>query len=58
MKYRIEIERSALAIMVVEADNAEQALSRAFQDVREEDFSQGNLHLNDLDLVEDGLVKE
>jgi hypothetical protein len=51
MKYRIEIERSAMAILVVEADNEEQAASRALQDVREEDFGHGNLYLADLELV-------
>jgi hypothetical protein len=51
MKYRIEIERSALAILVVEADSEEQAVSRAFQDVREEDFGHGNLYLADVEVV-------
>ena len=51
MKYRIEIERSALAVMVVEADNEEQAVSRALQDVREEDFGHGNLYLADIEPV-------
>jgi hypothetical protein len=53
MKFRIEIERSALAILVVEADNEEQAASRAFQDVREEDFGHGNLYLADIETVTD-----
>ena len=53
MKFRIEIERSALAILVVEAATREQAESRAFQDVREEDFGHGNLYLADVAEVTD-----
>lgn len=51
MKYRIEIERSALAILVVEADNPDEAASRAFSQVREEDFGHGNLYLVDTEPV-------
>ena len=51
MKFRIEVERSALAIMVVEADSREQAETRALQDVREEDFGHGNLYLVDVEEV-------
>jgi hypothetical protein len=51
MKYRIEIERSALAILVIEADDPDQAASRAFSQVREEDFGHGNLYLADCDPV-------
>lgn len=53
MKFRIEVERSALAVMVVEADSREQAESRALQDVREEDFGHGNLYLADVEPVTD-----
>ncbi len=51
MKFRIEVERSALAIMVVEADSRKQAETRALQDVREEDFGHGNLYLVDVEEV-------
>ena len=51
MKFRIEVERSALAIMVVEADSREQDETRALQDVREEDFGHGNLYLVDVEEV-------
>lgn len=51
MKYRIEIERSAMAILVVEADNQEQAAARALSQVREEDFGHGNLYLSDVSEV-------
>lgn len=51
MQYRIEIERSALAILVVEADDPDQAASKAFAQVREEDFGHGNLYLVDTEEV-------
>jgi hypothetical protein len=38
MKYRIEVERSAIAALVIEADNLEQATSKAFAKVRDADF--------------------
>jgi hypothetical protein len=48
MKYTVQIERSALATIVVEADNPDQAESKAFAQVREEDFGYGNLYLVDM----------
>lgn len=51
MQYRIEIERSALVILVVEADDPDQAASKAFAQVREEDFGHGNLYLVDTEEV-------
>ena len=38
MKNRIEVERSAIATLVIEADNLEQATSKAFAQVRDVDF--------------------
>ena len=53
MKFRIEIERSALATLVIEADNIDQAESKAFAQVRDEDFGHGNLYLVEVDEVTD-----
>ena len=53
MKYRMEIERIALATLVVEADNLEQAESKAFAQVRDEDFGHGNLYLVEVDELPD-----
>ena len=47
MKYTVQIERSALATIVVEADNPDQAASKAFAEIRDEDFGHGNLYLVD-----------
>jgi hypothetical protein len=53
MKFRVEIERSALATLVIEADNLDQAESKAFAQVRDEDFGHGNLYLVEVDEVAD-----
>jgi hypothetical protein len=53
MKYRVEIERSALATIVVDADSLDQAESKAFAQVRDEDFGHGNLYLVEVDEVAD-----
>lgn len=51
MKYTVQLERSALATIVVEADDPDQAVSKAFAQVREEDFGHGNLYLVDVEEV-------
>ena len=51
MKYIIEIERSAVATLVIEADSLDQAESKAFVQVRDEDFGHGNLYLVEVDEV-------
>ena len=53
MKFRIEIERSALATLVIEADSLDQAESKAFAQVRDEDFGHGNLYLVEVDELPD-----
>jgi hypothetical protein len=53
MKFRIEIERSALATLVIEADTLDQAETKAFAQVRDEDFGHGNLYLVRADEVTD-----
>ena len=45
MKYRIAIEQFLLAVVVVEAENMEQAETQALQNVREEDFDHGDLEI-------------
>ena len=45
MKYRIAIERFMLAVVVVEAENMEQAEIQALRNVREEDFDDGALEI-------------
>jgi hypothetical protein len=54
MKYRIEIERSAQAILEIEADDPDQAARQAFSQVREEDFGHGNLSLVYLEPIVEG----
>jgi len=51
MKYRVAIERSLLAVVVVEAENIEQAESRALQKVREEDFDHSELEIVEVEEV-------
>ncbi len=53
MKFRIEIERSAITTLVIEADNLDQATSKAFAQVRDEDFGHGNLYLVEVDELTD-----
>ena len=51
MKYRVAIERSLLAVVVVEAENMEQAEAQALQNVREEDFDRGDLEIVEVEEV-------
>jgi len=53
MKFRMEIERIALATLVIEADSLDQAESKAFAQVRDEDFGHGNLYLVEVDELPD-----
>ena len=51
MKYRVAIERSLLAVVVVEAENMEQAETQALQNVREEDFDHSDLEIVEVEEV-------
>ena len=51
MKYRIAIERSMLAVVVVKAENMKQAEIQAFQTLREEDFDHGDLEIIEVEPV-------
>jgi len=53
MKYRVAIERSLLAVVVVEAENIEQAESRALQKVREDDFDHSELEIVEVEEVDE-----